>query len=256
MNITRPTKVFLLGGYDLEMITLKQMLEGMEDVVVLDKLLRWEKARLSAYRDELQQYADCDIYGVELQENCEKPASYHRIDHHNDWAGRPSALEQVASIFNVTLSRDQQLIAANDRGYIPAMQALGATDSEIADIRQRDRAAQGVSREDEMLAERSVANGMSHHGCLTVVRSLTSRFSPICDRLFPYRNLLIFTDAEWMFYGEGTARLTRRLANEIGKKKVFHGGGDNGYIGAVQHAYSKDEINQFVKQIIEEYEHN
>ena len=48
MNITQLHKLFLLGGYDLEMLTIKQMLEGREDCVVLDKRLRWNNAKLSA----------------------------------------------------------------------------------------------------------------------------------------------------------------------------------------------------------------
>jgi len=255
MNITVPKKLFLLGGHDLEMLTIKQLLERGDDCVVLDRHLRWDTAHLSAYQDCLSQYSDYNIFGIELQEDIPTPKNYHRIDHHNDYATKPSALEQVAAAVGVPLNREQMLIAANDKGYIPAMIAAGATKEEIASIRRRDREAQGVSEADEKLAEESIAKQLRRFGSLTVVKSMTSRFSPICDSLFPYRSLLIYTDAEWMFYGAGKAGLTQRYADEIHAGRMFHGGGDKGYIGAVQYIYSQEQIEQFVKHIIGQYEH-
>ena len=254
MDITHLQKLFLLGGYDLEMMTIKQMLEGRKDCVVLDKHLRWNNAKLSAYREDLHLYQEYDVFGIELQEDIPLPHNYYRIDHHNDWAHKPSALEQVASVIGVKLNRDQQLIAANDRGYIPAMQAIEATEEEIADIRKRDRKAQGVTESDETLAEQSLAQNLSRYGSLIVVKSLTSRFSPICDRLFPYQRLIIYTNSEWMYYGEGKAELVKQLAGDIEQKKIYHGGGDCGYIGTPQNAYSEEQIHQFVEQVIKEYE--
>lgn len=249
---TNKYKLFLLGGYDLEMLTIKQMLEGREDCVIMDKHLQWDNARLSVYKDALSGFAGYDIYGIELQEDVSLPLNYHRIDHHNDCADKPSSLEQVAEILCETLSPYQQLVAANDKGYIPAMQALGASAEEIDDVRRKDRAAQGVTEEDETLAEKAIAENLNIYKGVTMVKAFTSRFSPICDRLYPYKRLLIYTDAEWMFYGEGKAKLVKLLEEDISKKKVFHGGGDNGYIGTVQYAYDKTEIEEFIKQIIEE----
>ena len=251
---TNPHRVFLLGGYDLEMLTIKQMLEGKNDCIILDKHLQWDNARLSVYKDALSGFAGYDIYGIELQEDISLPLNYHRIDHHNDWADKPSSLEQVAEILGEVLSFYQQLVAANDRGYIPAMLALGASQEEIDDIRRKDREAQGVTEEDETLAEKAIAENLYIYKGVTVVKAFTSRFSPICDRLYPYKRLLIYTDAEWMFYGEGKTKLVRLLTEDISQKKVFHGGGDNGYIGAVQYAYDKTAIEKFIKQTIKEYE--
>ena len=255
MSETTPCRLFLLGGYDLEMTIIKHMLEERDDCMVLDRQLLWDNAKLSAYEHDWENHADSDVYGVELQEDCQPPAHYHRIDHHNELTDYPSSLEQVAQVLGIALNRDQQLAAANDRGYIPAMMALGATESEIADIRHRDRAAQGISKEEERLAEKSVEQHLSKHDGLLVVRSLTSRFSPICDRLYPYRSLLVYTDAEWMFYGEGKDELAKRLVSEIKQRKVFHGGGTNGYIGSVKNAYSHKDICDFVNKTINEYEH-
>lgn len=213
--------LFLLGGYDLEMLTIKQMLEGKAGCIILDKHLQWDNARLSSYQDELCRFASYDIYGIELQEDIPLPRNYHRIDHHNDWADKPSSLEQVAEILGETLSPYQQLVAANDRGYIPAMLALGASQEEIDDIRRKDREAQGVTEEDETLAEKAIAESLYIYKGVTVVKAFTSRFSPICDRLYPYKRLLIYTDAEWMFYGEGKEKLVRLFAEDISQKKYF-----------------------------------
>lgn len=255
MNIAQLQKLFLLGGYDLEMQTIKQMLEGREDCVVLDKHLRWDNAKLSAYQSDLQKYQEYDIFGIELQEDISLPANYYRIDHHNDWDCKPSALEQVASTIGVTLNRYQQLVAANDKGYILAMQDLGATDEEISDIRREDRVAQGVTEQDYLLAKQSLKHNLSRYDGLLVVKSLTSRFSPICDTLFPYQRLLIYTDSQWMFYGEGKKDLVSHFAEEINEKKMFHGGGSNGYIGCVEGVYSQAEIFQRIKHFIKQYEH-
>ena len=248
-----PFKLFLLGGYDLEMQTIKQLLEGRGDCTVLDKSLQWDNALLSAYQDSMTTFTDVDTFGIELLEDIPLPPNYHRIDHHNAWNSKPSSIEQVAEIMHIVLNRDQQLVAANDKGYIPAMKALGATDLEIADIRRRDREAQGVCEVDEQLAEESLSDHLSRYGSLLVVKSLGPRFSPICDRLFPYQRLLIYTDLVWEFYGEGKDELVNLLDKEIKKGIVYHGGGDNGYIGCVKGAYDNNLIIKFVEQIINKY---
>ena len=249
-------KLFLLGGYDLEMLTIKQILGGRDGCIVVDKHLRWDNALLSAYQEYLLQYEDIDIYGIELVEDVLLPAHYHRIDHHNEKCSKPSSLEQVALLLNLSLNREQQLVAANDKGYIPAMLEQHATNDEISSIRYRDRAAQGITKEDEKKAELSIEKYLMRYGDLIVVKSLTSHFSPICDRLFPYERLLVYTDVEWMFYGKGKDILVNQFASEMEKKKIYHGGGERGYIGSVQFAYSKNDIISFVKQIIKEYGDN
>ena len=254
MNTKASTSLFLLGGYDLEMITIKQMLGGREGCVVVDKHLQWDNARLSTYQKELSEFADNNIYGIELQEDIPLPKNYYRIDHHNDWADKPSSIEQVAEVLGVELTGYQQLVAANDKGYIPAMKALGASKEETDNIRRRDRAAQGVTDEEEALAEKAITENLHAYKGLTVVKAFSSRFSPICDRLYPYLRLLIYTDAEWMFYGEGKTSLVQELTSDIKAMRVFHGGGPKGYIGADRGAFSTKDIYQFVSKIKQRYE--
>ena len=71
-------KLFLLGGHDLEMLAIGQMLEGRQDCAVADRQLRWDNAVLSTYKDILDGNRDCDIYGIELREDMPVPAGYHR----------------------------------------------------------------------------------------------------------------------------------------------------------------------------------
>lgn len=255
MKTTQSDKFFLLGGYDLEMLTIKRLLDGREDCVVADHHLRWNNAKLSSYRKELHFFPNANVYGIELQEDILTPKNYHRIDHHNDFADRPSALEQVASLIDVRLNRYQTLVAANDKGYIPAMIAQSATKEEIDAIRREDRAAQGITEKEEKLAEISITENLTEKGDLLVVRSLTSHFSAITDRLFPYRSLLVYTESEWSFYGEGKTKLTELFAEDIKSKKMYHGGGCNGYLGVARDAYTVQEIKSFVEQIIRQYEY-
>lgn len=249
MNDTQSFLVFLLGGYDLEMLTIKQMLEERDNCVIVDKHLQWDNAFLSAYKNELSQYADQEVYAIELHDDVPIPVNCHIIDHHGQREDNSTALEQVAELLGVTLNRYQQLVAANDRGYIPAMIAMSATQEEIDIIRKNDRQAQGVGQDDELKAEQSIATNMSKSGKLTIVHSMTRRFSCISDRLFPYHSLLIYDDSSWSFYGEGKTQLVAQLRKEIIQNKVYYGGGENGFIGCARNAYSHDEIFHFVEQI-------
>lgn len=140
--------VFLLGGHDLEMIEIKNILLSNE-VPFFDKELKCNNALLSQYVQELNNRNF--LVGVELQTDIEPPEQYLLIDHHNRYAGKPSAIEQVARLLDIELTYDQKLVAANDIGDITAMLEMGAMPEEIADIRRRDKEAQGVTGEGERL---------------------------------------------------------------------------------------------------------
>lgn len=254
--VNKDNTLFLLGGHDLEMLTIKRILEGY-GYQVMDRNLSWG-ARLSSYRDVLEQGDDhlMHIFGIELTDDIMiKDTRYHLIDHHNANSHLPSSLEQVATLIGHILTDEEILIAANDTGYFPAMVALGACKETIEDIRQRDRKAQGVTEEDENLASVSISRYLERIGNTLIVQSLTPHFSTICDRLFPFLRLLVFNDEEWTFYGEGKSALALEFAPEIAGGSIYHGGGGNGYIGAAKGAFTLDEINSFVSTIKKRYEH-
>lgn len=245
-------RIFLLGGNDLEMTTIKNLLVNAGEQFETHDL-RWDNAKLSSYEKTLEEYGnspDYQIYGIELNEDIPHPDNYVRIDHHNDFANKPSSLEQVATLLGLEMDRHMQLVAANDSRYIPGMIKLGASREEIDDIRRADRAAQGVSEgDDERLSEESLKSCKGDASNLYVVKSLTSKFSTICDRMYPYRRLLIYNDDVAEFYGEGVNDLTSLFKSELDAKKMYHGGGDSGYLGTVAGAYSKEEIAGIVDKI-------
>lgn len=241
---------FLLGGKDLEMEEICQILKEKQ-IPFADAGLIWDNAKLSAYRQAIGENPDKVIYGVELEADMDLPLNYKAIDHHNELSGGLSSLEQVAKILDVTLSWEQKLIAANDRGHIRAMKRLGATDKEIDDIRQRDRKAQGVTEEDERLAMESIDNNSTIIGNLRIVKSLTSCFSAVCDRLYPYANLLVYTDDEWTFYGKDWDSLKKDdyIKRLISEGKIYYGGDQYGYIGLKKGFRTSIEIEQDVEYI-------
>lgn len=244
-------RIFLLGGQDLEMQTIEAVLRG-SGVCFENRNLRWDNASLSGYRDVVEEYAgspEVTLYGVELMEDMPAPANYVRIDHHNDFAGCPSSLEQVMTVLGLPMNRHQRLVAANDARYIPGMESLGATPAEIAEIRLADRRAQGVTDADEHAAELAARQVSGDASTLYVVRTEIHKFSPICDRLYPYRRLLIYNDTEFMFYGESIPKLRALLAREISQKTVFFGGGDHGYIGCTAGKYTPSEIGVYIDKI-------
>ncbi len=66
MQVENRKIIFLLGGEDLEMLTIKQLLlkEGFEEGKNLfDEKLNWG-AKLSAYAAELKEHKEKTIYGV------------------------------------------------------------------------------------------------------------------------------------------------------------------------------------------------
>lgn len=255
--MTQIAGLFLLGGHDLEMLTIRDVLDA-HGCKYADHRLRWDNAKLSSYRDEIERFerenAQGCIYGIELENDLTTfPECYRSIDHHNEQSKAPSALEQVLSLLNIPMNREYELIAANDKRYIPGMLALGATDDDVRHIRRADRHAQGVTEEDEALAEKAVSENLRRVGDLIVVKAFNSRFSPICDRLYPYRSLLIYTDAEWMFYGYRAQQVRELFMDEYHKGKIFYGGGPNGYVGAKASLYTELEICEMMKKIEQEY---
>ncbi len=165
--MNQPDYLFLIGGSDLEMATIKRLLTDngfSEGQNIADHHLRWG-AKLSDYQNLFNDLRT--FVGIELTQDVDPPPNYINIDHHNKNSYRSSSLEQVIELLKndlklkIEFTRDLQLIAANDKGYITAMLELNATKEEIADIRQRDREAQGVTEEDESLVEQSIRENLT-----------------------------------------------------------------------------------------------
>lgn len=213
---------FFLGGHDAEMVQIKKRLREA-DANFLDKGLGWG-AHASAYAEEIAQASaeGKKIILVELDNmsapktnwSPEKvavmlPEDAIAVDHHGERAGEPASILQVLHLLGLKPNRWDNLIAANDAGFIPAMLAMGATPKEVASVRLADRTAQGITPEQEVEAERAIAQAETS-GRLTVVHMAHSKTACITDRLHKgaggpgYDQLLIISaDGERNFFGDG-----------------------------------------------------
>ena len=200
------TLVFFLGGYDLEMVTIRQLLLELAPERFYDKQLSWG-AKASAYVQEVAQTLSRGLTPVfvELVHDLGlKPTQFLVVDHHGERAGehKPTSLHQVFDLFGLPperWTRWYDLVVANDRGYIPALVEMGATPEEIVTVRAADRAAQGINPAEEAAGERAVVHAETYvNGMVTVVRLSHSRTATVTDRLEPalggrgYKNLLVY----------------------------------------------------------------
>lgn len=218
---------FFLGGRDLEMTVIRELLEHHAPGRFHDHHLEWG-AKASDYQSEIRA---CLAAGrtpvlIELEADMTlDPQEIVIIDHHGRRAGsdRPTSLHQVFELLGLPAklwTKRHALVAANDRGHIPAMIELGASRAEIAAIRAADRAAQGITSEEEQEGERAAGRAeVLAGGQLTVVRLAHDRTAAVADRLDPllggpgYRNLLVLSPGQVNFFGAGG--WIDRLASEF-----------------------------------------
>lgn len=246
--------IFFLGGYDAEMVTIKAILDR-EELPYFDKKLQWG-AILSEYKDELAALPEDYLpVLIELRLDIQYPERSVIIDHHNERAGkdRQTSIEQVALLLGIRLDRHQQLVSANDRGHIPAMKLLRASDEEVESIRQFDRKCQGVTEDDEKKAEVSIRDRAEKLTPDTIlVHSLTEKSSPIMDRLYQkVKHLFILTPTNgFSYFGIGSV-IENLEATYIGLKArnpdiIYWKGGnlpDYGFFGST-HAITKKKIEE------------
>lgn len=238
--------LFLLGGYDLEMIEIKKILEQQKQDYK-DKKLRWG-AKLSDY----QEYFDTNktIVAIELQNDITPPLNFINIDHHNDDANKPSSIEQVANLLNIELNEDQKLVAINDYAHIKGLKKAGASKEKIDEIRLRDRSAQGVTQEDENLALESLKE-KKYINDVCIVKAKTSKFSTITDRL-DEKNLIVYNNSELNYYGVNRDKIVKKYQDYIYKNKAYYGGSFDGFFGFSENVLNKDDIEKVVNEIVEE----
>jgi len=238
--ITDNKPIFLLGGKDLEMLEIKKILES-QDAFYIDRCLSWG-AKLSNYKDILND--EQKFYGVELLEDTRLPQNYISIDHHNTDQNKDSSIEQIAKLLNIKLNRFQTLVAINDKSYIKGMKEFGATEVEIDYIRQLDRKVQGVTQDDEDIAEESIKY-INLKDNIIVIKTVLNRFSPIVDRLYG-KNILIHNQSHINYYGKNIDKLVSFFSIEIEKGTAYYGG-DFGFFGINT---NKEKLKEQKKQIL------
>lgn len=213
--VMKGRSTFFLGGRDLEMLAIRELLEEAAPGRFHDKALSWG-ARASAYRDEIdacRSRGDTPVL-VELEDDLGLDALVV-VDHHGQRAGEDAktSLEQVFDLLALPperWTRWHTLVAANDRAYIPGLVAAGATREEIVRVRAADRAAQGITPDEEAEAERALEQAVSLcGGQLTVVNARHARLAAVEDRLHAalggpgFDNLLLIAPDEVNFSGDG-----------------------------------------------------
>lgn len=187
---------FFLGGRDLEMQAIRALLQDHAPGRFSDGGLAWGAAA-SAYIDKIRESLGRGETPVLIELADDLPdGAFDRsrclvVDHHGALAGRgrPTSLEQVFALLGLPRSawtREHELVAANDRGHIRAMQALDppATAAEIGSIRDRDRRAQGISDADEAEAARAVAQREAK-GRLTILTTTGRSSTAAADLMEP-----------------------------------------------------------------------
>jgi hypothetical protein len=206
---------FFLGGKDLEMVQIRDALNEHDVDYVDAGGLNWG-AKASAYGAEA--FADSERNGftpvlVELEIDCDLPETAIIIDHHNERSHEPASLLQVLNLLEQEPTRWDELVAANDAGYIPAMLAISASEDEVAEICKASRSISGITPEMEAEAEAVIeaanAHELARRGELVIIRMAHSKCATITDRLFPLwkdgrENLLVLSeDGEANFFGRG-----------------------------------------------------
>lgn len=188
------TLTFFLGGRDLEMAEIAALVRATVGAhAVVDKGLPWHGAVASAYANEIATALACGRQPVLVELGLDLDAGVIDrclvVDHHGSRAGadQPTSLEQVFALLHLPPSRwtrRHALVAANDRGWIPGLRAMGATAAEIAAIRAEDRAAQGITAADEEAGARAlIGRERVADGSLVVVRLPHARTAVVMDRL-------------------------------------------------------------------------
>lgn len=230
-----PNRLWIVPANDLEALEIHALLaEHGEAVLRTDQPwgASWEKLEPKILAEVLrfQKSGDGTVFGVEL--GGKKPAGAENIDHHyypgDDRSNPLSSIEQVAKILGVGLSRERQLVAANDKGWIPSLREAGASSEEIAGIRKRDRAAQGITSKQEEQARTDVAGAKISRG-VAIVECSGLPTSAHTDFLEPLAlEILLKSPDRWSYSGPRH----KILAGLKLKENHWSGGKDErGYFG-------------------------
>jgi len=216
---------FFLGGRDLEMLTIRQLLDEFAPGCYVDRELAWG-AKAAEYAGEIHETLAQGSVPVLVELGLDPDHSWQDevadgrvvlVDHHGARAraDQPTSLEQIFALLQLprrAWTRWHDLVAANDRGHLRELQTLGATAEEIAEVRSADRAAQGATHEEELAARRAIERReLLLDRALTVVRLPHDRTSTAADAMETalggpgYQNLLVLTPGGANFFGSGGA---------------------------------------------------
>lgn len=240
--------VYFLGGHDLEMYEIKQLLEA-HHAKYFDKNLTWG-AKISDYQEELAQLKSDDIpVFIELEHDIAYQGIYENIDHHGALSHFPSSLEQIAQRLNHTLTRFQTLVAINDKSHKIGLKRFGATPDEIKAIRYMDRQKQGVTEKDEALARKSI-EAIKIKKEIPCIYSLTPHLSAVSD-LVDFRHYIIYTDTKLCVYTYKIKAMKKLFLPYLEKKEAYYGGSEQMFFGIKENVMSTEQIPLFIDKVID-----
>lgn len=230
-----------LGGQDGEMVEIKKIAELDDRCVVCDADLSWG-AKVSAYEEGLNQLnkrnlaiqldrmfppdgGELFIYPVLVELDVDMDLSKYEgmtynwkpivIDHHGKRAGEPPAIIQFLNLLDIEPTREQCLIGAMDAGWVYGLEAIGATNQEIAKFINVDQwlsvgemltiaADRGITEEERFQAIKAV-DSTKLLGDMFIVHCAHSKCAPITARLKDRQKeqniLVISEDGEVNYFG-------------------------------------------------------
>jgi hypothetical protein len=178
---------FVLGGNDAEMVRIKEILDA-QGIGSVQPNKFWGPKSFRPDQigiETMAPSASNRIVFVECAPAPEFPVvkAHVVIDHHGDNAGLPASILQVLDLLHMEPTRWDLVVAANDSGWFPGLQKLGATVEEMAVVRLADRSAQGITSEHEAEAKRALGAPVEMIGNIRVIRMVHSKTTPVIDRL-------------------------------------------------------------------------
>lgn len=256
---------FFLGGHDLEMLTIRALLDEHASGRYADANLSWG-ATTSAYRSSIDQVLASGQTPVliELEDDLALPLERVLvIDHHGRRAGsdRATSLEQVFELLRLppeAWTRRHALVAANDRAYLEGLADLGATVTEIQAVRSEDRRAQGITEADETAAAEALQHLESRcQGRLLLASLPHARTASLVDRLAPeaggegFETLFVSSPNEANIFAPGwlIEQLAARFSSgwyggNLPKSGYFGIQGDPEAVAEVVEALVEEKISQ------------
>lgn len=238
-------RVWVVPRNDLEATEILRLLEQNGETAVVSRQAwgaSWENLEadvVARVEELLRQNPNAKVLGIEF---AGAPRwSGRNIDHHrfgdSDRMSEQSALEQVAEILGHKLNRYERLVAENDKGWIPALLAAGASQGEVDTIRLADRCAQGVTPDDEAQAVRDIA-GAEWQGRKVFIRCPRGSSSAVIDRLYgKFDEAVTAGPDKWIYFGPRAREIHEAVkAAGLGRPRDWTGGkpgSGTGYAGFI-----------------------
>ena len=239
----KANRIWIVPRNDLEATEALRLLERYGETAVVSRQAwgaSWENIEADAVdrvEELLRQNPGAEVIGIEF---AGAPRWGGRnIDHHKfadgDRSNELSSIEQVAQILGHELNRYEKLVAENDKGWIPALLAAGASQGEVDTIRMADRCAQGVTPDQEAQAVRDIATA-EWKGRKVFIRCPRGASSALTDRLYgQYDEALTAAPDKWIYYGPRARQIHDHVhAAGFGHPRDWVGGRpESGYAGFI-----------------------